>query len=84
MTSMLNYYRSLFRGNLRSLLPGESRPDETTTDGVISQPTLLIWGMRDRALSPRLTEGSNSGFLTSGSNGYPRRATGCSPTSPAG
>lgn len=57
MTSMLNYYRSLFRGNLRSLLPGESRPDETTTDGVISQPTLLIWGMRDRALSPRLTEG---------------------------
>lgn len=57
MTSMLNYYRALFRGELRSMLPGCSRPNETTTDGVISQPTLLIWGMRDRALSPRLTEG---------------------------
>lgn len=57
MTSMLNYYRSLFRGNLRSLLPGRGHPDETARDGVISQPTLLIWGMQDWALSPRLTKG---------------------------
>lgn len=57
MTSMLNYYRALFRGELRSTLPGRTRPSETTTDAVISQPTLLIWGLQDRALSPRLTEG---------------------------
>ena len=57
MTSMVNYYRALFRGTLRSTIPGRSLPDETTTDGVISQPTLLIWGMEDRFLSPRLTEG---------------------------
>lgn len=57
MTSMLNYYRALFRGHLRSVLPGRARPDETTIAGVIDRPTLLIWGMRDRALSPRLTEG---------------------------
>lgn len=56
LTSMLNYYRAGFRGTLRSLLPGRSVPD-TTTKAVVSQPTLLVWGMEDRALSPRLTEG---------------------------
>ncbi|WP_336343977.1 alpha/beta fold hydrolase [Halalkalicoccus ordinarius] len=56
MTSMINYYRAAFRGQLRSLLPGRSLPDYAR-EGRIDRPTLLIWGMRDRALSPRLTEG---------------------------
>ena len=44
LTAMLNYYRAALRR------PGlEVRP--------IAAPTLLIWGERDRALSPRLTEG---------------------------
>lgn len=56
MTSMLNYYRAAFREQLRSLLPGRDAPDESSNE-VIDRPTLLIWGMGDRALSPRLTEG---------------------------
>lgn len=56
MTSMLNYYRAAFREQLESLFLGESAPDRATNE-VIDRPTLLIWGMRDRALSPRLTEG---------------------------
>jgi epoxide hydrolase 4 len=56
MTSMLNYYRAAFRGQIRSILPGERSPDRAREER-IDRPTLLIWGMRDRALSPRLTEG---------------------------
>lgn len=57
MTAMLNYYRALFRGTLRSKVPGRSLPDATTSDGLIGRPTLLVWGMEDEALSVRLTEG---------------------------
>lgn len=56
MSSMINYYRALFRGTVRSKVPGRSVPDATTSDGLINRPTLLIWGMKDSALSPRLTE----------------------------
>ncbi|MDL5361391.1 alpha/beta fold hydrolase [Halalkalicoccus sp. NIPERK01] len=57
MTAMLNYYRALFRGTLRSKVPGRSLPDATTSDGLIGRPTLLVWGTDDEALSERLTEG---------------------------
>ncbi|MCH7660050.1 MAG: alpha/beta hydrolase [Euryarchaeota archaeon] len=56
MTAMINYYRALFRGTLRSKIPGRSVPDATTSDGLIDRPSLLIWGMEDEALSSRLTE----------------------------
>ncbi len=57
MTAMLNYYRALFRGTLRSKVPGWGVPGATTSAGLIDRPTLLIWGQRDEALSSRLTEG---------------------------
>lgn len=57
MTGMLNYYRAAFRGTVRSAIPGRSAPTATTSDGLIDRPTLLLWGMGDEALSPRLTEG---------------------------
>jgi pimeloyl-ACP methyl ester carboxylesterase len=47
-TAMLNYYRAAFREALK--LTAQSRR-------VINLPTLLIWGVKDLALSPRLTEG---------------------------
>ncbi|MEO8287618.1 MAG: alpha/beta fold hydrolase [Chloroflexota bacterium] len=46
-TAMINYYRASFRQVLRL------RQVETK----ITRPTLLIWGMKDFALSSRLTEG---------------------------
>ncbi len=57
LTAMINYYRALFRGTVRSMLPGRAVPEASVSDGLIDQPTLLIWGMQDRALSERLTEG---------------------------
>lgn len=56
-SSMIDYYRALFRGTVRSAIPGLGVPHATTSDGLIDRPTLLIWGTKDRALSPRLTEG---------------------------
>ncbi len=57
MTAMLNYYRALFRGMVRSTIPGRGLPSATTSDGLIGRPTLLLWGLEDEALSPRLTQG---------------------------
>lgn len=48
VTAMLNYYRAAVRQSLR-LVREESR--------VITRPTLLLWGMKDFALLPELTEG---------------------------
>src|SRR5437870_3766966 len=47
LTAALNYYRAAFRA------PGALRRGIRR----IAAPTLLIWGQRDRYLSPRLTEG---------------------------
>ena len=47
-TTMLNYYRAAVR-QAPALMPQATRP--------ISLPTLLIWGMKDFALVPELTEG---------------------------
>jgi len=47
-TAMVNYYRATFRRSLK--LAAQTRR-------TIDLPTLLIWGMQDVALSPRLTEG---------------------------
>ena len=44
ITAMIHYYRAAAR---RRGLPTR----------VVERPTLLVWGERDRALSPRLTEG---------------------------
>lgn len=56
MRAMLNYYRAAFRGTVRAAIPGWGDPDATTSDGLVGRPTLLLWGMEDEALSPRLTE----------------------------
>ena len=49
LTSMLNYYRNLFTS--RSLLRQEW--------GVLTVPTLMIWGEEDAALGKPLTEGTD-------------------------
>jgi pimeloyl-ACP methyl ester carboxylesterase len=56
LTAALNYYRSAFRGRLKSLLGRE----ESTEDGwpVIEAPTLLIWGTNDVALGVETTRGT--------------------------
>lgn len=56
LTAMLNYYRALFRTEMRRTVRspfGGTRPCRVSAD----VPTLLIWGERDLALSVRLTEG---------------------------
>lgn len=45
----VNYYRAAFRGVIAG-----GNPDANAT---ISSPTLILWGERDRALSPRLLVG---------------------------
>lgn len=47
-TAMLNYYRAAVRSAPAQL---------QKTTPTITAPTLLLWGMKDRFLSPRLTEG---------------------------
>lgn len=47
-TAMLNYYRAAMRS-------ARTRLKEATP--TISAPTMLLWGMKDRFLSPRLTDG---------------------------
>jgi len=47
-TAMINYYRAAFRRAFTVF--GKSKK-------VITVPTMLIWGMKDFALVPRLTEG---------------------------
>ncbi|HET6314096.1 MAG TPA: alpha/beta fold hydrolase [Chloroflexia bacterium] len=47
-TAMIHYYRAAFRESL-----GLMRQDDRT----IHIPTMLLWGMKDFALVPRLTEG---------------------------
>ncbi len=56
----VDYYRAAFRRGVReslSALPGVSRPSGPAPDAPISVPTLLLWGVADRALSPCLTVG---------------------------
>ncbi|WP_122090465.1 alpha/beta fold hydrolase [Halalkalicoccus subterraneus] len=57
MTAMLNYYRAAFRGTVRAAVPGWGDPGATTSDGLVSRPTLVLWGTDDAALSSTLTEG---------------------------
>ncbi len=47
-TAMINYYRATFRQGPAWFKTGEQS---------ISMPTLLLWGMKDFALLPELTEG---------------------------
>jgi pimeloyl-ACP methyl ester carboxylesterase len=47
-TAMINYYRAAFRYTLRHRhTPG--------VNGMIARPTMLIWGLRDFALTPELS-----------------------------
>jgi epoxide hydrolase 4 len=48
VTTMLNYYRAAFRAG-PAWFSDNKRP--------IERPTMLLWGMKDVALTPRLTEG---------------------------
>lgn len=56
VTAAMHYYRALGRRTalqwLAELLPGRSRPDRS-----VDVPTLLVWGLADDALPPRLTTG---------------------------
>jgi epoxide hydrolase 4 len=49
-TAMLNYYRAAFRDALRQGQMPVSSPS------VVAAPTLLLWGLKDFALSPNLTD----------------------------
>jgi epoxide hydrolase 4 len=51
LTAAINYYRAAFRRNLGRVPPG-MKP--------IAQPTLVIWGERDRYLDLRLLDGLNA------------------------
>ena len=56
----VDYYRAAFRRAVRegvSSLPGVAPPSGPAPDAPVRAPTLLLWGVRDRALSPRLTVG---------------------------
>jgi pimeloyl-ACP methyl ester carboxylesterase len=56
----IDYYRALFRRRVReraAALPGVRPPHGPSPETPIEAPTLLLWGVEDRALSPRLTTG---------------------------
>ncbi|WP_331233496.1 alpha/beta fold hydrolase [Natronorarus salvus] len=62
LSAAIHYYRAAGRGVVRELpkrvIPGrEPDPEWVSTGGEVSTETLVIWGMNDVALSPRLTEG---------------------------
>lgn len=57
ITAAINYYRALFRANLRNR--GASEP---WMDRRISAPTMLIWGEQDFALGKELTLGMEALF----------------------
>ncbi len=50
MRSMINYYRSAFRG---------ARSSAREEFGVIDTPTLMVWGLEDTALSKETTDGTD-------------------------
>lgn len=52
LTAAINYYRALFRRMARLTLTQGGVGDQR-----VDVPTLLLWGLRDQALSPSLTEG---------------------------
>jgi len=52
LTAATNYYRALFRRMVRLTLTQGGVGDQR-----VDVPTLLLWGLRDQALSPSLSEG---------------------------
>ncbi len=52
MKAAIDYYRALFRRNLKHTLTGGGVGDQR-----VDVPTLLLWGLQDGALDPALTEG---------------------------
>ena len=52
LTAAINYYRALFRRMARLTLTQGGIGDQR-----VAVPTLLLWGLRDQALSPSLSEG---------------------------
>ena len=62
LTAGINYYRALGRGTARGLLReglglGPRDPERSLVAGRIDHETMVLWGVEDRALSVRLTEG---------------------------
>ena len=63
LTAALNYYRALGRGTIRQRVRKAVYGDtggvtEATLSPVrVDQPSLVLWGMEDEALSPRLLDG---------------------------
>jgi pimeloyl-ACP methyl ester carboxylesterase len=58
LTAALNWYRANLRAGTSRRGGGRDRADEAVrADGRITVPTLVLWGMRDRYLSPRLLDG---------------------------
>ena len=61
LTAALNYYRALGRGTIRQaakeVVYGDDDMAEATLSPVrVDQPSLVLWGMADTALSPRLLD----------------------------
>jgi pimeloyl-ACP methyl ester carboxylesterase len=56
LTAALNYYRAFGRRMLRRALRNGT-PAPTDRSATVQAPTLLLWGERDPALSPRLAQG---------------------------
>lgn len=57
MRAAINYYRAVGRATVRASLSSGARPPGATQASDIDVPTLLLWGLQDVALSPRLTTG---------------------------
>jgi len=58
LTSAVNYYRALGRGTVHEAVLGDGAArDATLSRTRIDQPTLVLWGLDDPALSPRLLDG---------------------------
>lgn len=58
LEAMLNYYRALFREEVRHLIPGRRRRLSARAEAWrVSVPTLVIWGERDRYLGLELLRG---------------------------
>ncbi|NHN48622.1 alpha/beta hydrolase [Halostella sp. JP-L12] len=64
LTAALNYYRALGRGTIRQRVrkavyggDGSDVTDATLSPVRVDQPSLVLWGMEDEALSPRLLDG---------------------------
>lgn len=61
LAAAVNYYRAVGRATVRDRIaravPGRERPPDALRAREIDVPTLVLWGLGDPALSPRLVDG---------------------------